>query len=75
MMKCATITLPVEVKKRLEEYKEDKTWGEFLLEMFTEWRRLRGEKAFKELRALLSDEDLESMRESSEEFRKNFSLR
>ena len=32
MSKYATISVPVEVKKRLEELKGEKEWGEFLLE-------------------------------------------
>jgi hypothetical protein len=59
----------------LEKAKGDKAWGEFLLEMYTEGQRLKGKKAFEELRQLLSKEDLEAIRESSKEFRENFKLR
>jgi hypothetical protein len=65
----------VEVKKRLEEMKGDKDWSEFLLDSCTEGHRLKGKKAFEELRKLLTDEDLENMRKSSKEFRENFKLR
>jgi predicted CopG family antitoxin len=58
LSKYATISVPVEVKKRLEEMKGKKEWGEFLLEMCTEWQRLKGKKAFEELRQLLTEEDL-----------------
>ncbi len=75
MSKYATISVPVEVKKRLEEMKGEKDWGEFLLETCTEAQRLRGKKAFEELRKLLTKEDLETIRESSKEFRENFKLR
>ena len=75
MSKYATISVPVEVKKRLEEMKGDKEWGEFLLESCTESQRLKGKKAFEELRRLLTDEDLEAIRKSSKEFRENFKLR
>ena len=75
MTKYATISVPVEVKKRLEELKGDKEWGEFLLNMCTEGQRLKGKKALEELRQLLSDEDLVAIRESSKEFRENFKLR
>ena len=75
LSKYATISVPVEVKKRLEEIKGEKEWGEFLLEMCTEGRRLKGKKAFEELRQLLTEEDLKAMRESSKEFRENFKLR
>ena len=73
--KYATISVPVEVKKRLEELKGKKEWGEFLLESCTERHILKGKKAFEELRQILSKEDLKAMRESSKEFRENFKLR
>ena len=75
MSKYATISVPVEVKKRLEEMKGDKEWAEFLLDSCTESQRLKGKKAFEELRRLLTDEDLEAIRKSSKEFRENFKLR
>lgn len=75
MGKYATISVPVEVKKCLEKAKANKTWGEFLLEMYTEQQRLKGEKAFKELTRLLSKEDIKAIVESSKEFREQFSLR
>jgi predicted CopG family antitoxin len=73
--KYATISVPVEVKKRLEEAKGNKTWGEFLLEMCTEWQQLKSEKAFHELKRLLSKDDLKSIRDSNKEFREQFALR
>jgi hypothetical protein len=75
LSKYATISVPIEVKKRLERAKGEKEWGEFLLEMCTEGQRLKGKKAFEELRQLLSKEDLKVIRESSKEFRENFKLR
>jgi predicted CopG family antitoxin len=75
MSKYATISVPIEVKKRLEELKGEREWGEFLLDSCTEGQRLKGKKAFEELRKLLTDEDLEAIRKSSKEFRENFKLR
>jgi len=75
MNKYATISVPIEIKKRLEQAKGEKEWGEFLLEMCTEGQRQKGKKAFEELRHLLSKEDLKAIRESSKEFRENFKLR
>ncbi len=75
MSKYATISVPVEVKKRLSEMKGNKEWGEFLLEMCAEGQRLKGKKAFEELRQLLTEEDLKAMHESSKDFRENFKLR
>lgn len=75
MGKYTTISVPVEVKKQLKMLKKDKTWGSFLLESATEGQRIKGERAFKELRKLLTDEDLKQIEESSKEFRENFALR
>jgi hypothetical protein len=75
MSKYATISVPIEVKKRLEKAKGEKEWGEFLLEMCTEGQRIKGKKAFEELRQLLTKEDLKAIKESSKEFRENFKLR
>jgi hypothetical protein len=75
MSKYATISVPIEIKKRLQQAKGEKEWGEFLLEMCTEGQRQKGKKAFEELRQLLSKDDLKAIRESSKEFRENFKLR
>ncbi len=74
MSKYATISVPVDVKERLEKAKGNKEWGEFLLELYTERRLLKSKKAFEELASLLTDEDLKSMAESSEEFREKFTF-
>jgi len=75
LSKYATISVRVEVKKRLEEIKGDKDWSEFLLETCSEGQRAKSKEALKKLRELLSDEELEAIRESSREFRENFKLR
>ena len=75
MSKYSTISVPTKVKTRLEEVKGDKEWGEFLMEMCTESQRLKGRKAFDELRSLLTKEDRSAIRKSSREFRENFNLR
>jgi len=75
MSKYATISVPTKVKIQLEKIKGDKEWGEFLMEMCNERQRLKGKKAFEELRALLTKEDREAIRKSSREFRENFKLR
>jgi predicted CopG family antitoxin len=75
MSKYATISVPVEVKAQLEKIKGKKEWGEFLLEMCNEGQRLKGKKAFEELRELLTKEDREVIRKSGREFRENFKLR
>jgi predicted CopG family antitoxin len=74
-MKYSTISVPVEVKEILEKVKGDAEWGTFLLNLYYEVRRLRGETAFKELTEILKSEDLESIVESSKEFRERFAFR
>lgn len=74
MSKYATISVPVNVKKRLEKAKGNKEWGDFLLELYTERRLLKSKKAFEEVSSLLTAEDLKSMTESSEEFREKFAF-
>jgi predicted CopG family antitoxin len=74
MNKYVTISVPVEVKERLEKAKGNKEWGEFLLELYTERRLLKSKIAFEELADLLTEEDVEGMVESSEEFREKFTF-
>jgi hypothetical protein len=75
MRKYTNIAVPVEVKQQLKLLKGNKTWGEFLTESCNEYKQLRGRQALKELRQLLSEEDLEAIRQSSKEFREKFVLR
>jgi len=74
MSKYVTISVPVEVKERLEKAKGNKEWGEFLLELYTERRLLKSKRSFEELSDLLSDQDINAMAESCEEFREKFTL-
>ena len=75
LAKYATISVPVEVKKVLEKVKGGDEWGEFLLKLYSEVRRLKSEKAFKQLANILTDEDLKTIVESAKEFRERFALR
>ena len=75
MSKYAQFQFQLKLKSVWKNAKGEKEWGEFLLEMCTEGQRLKGKKAFEELRQLLSKEDLKAIRESSKEFRENFKLR
>jgi len=65
----ATISVPATVKKELEKMKKGKEWGEFLLDLANENRTLRGRRAFSELSAMLSKEELDRVQESGKEFR------
>ena len=73
--KYVTISVPADVKSLLEKAKGGDEWGEFLLNLYVEVRRLRSEKAFEELADALTDEDLKIILESSKEFRKRFAFR
>ena len=70
-----TISVPAEIKKVLEKAKGENEWGEFLLNMYAEVKRLRSEEAFKQLAQTLTDEDLKAIIESSKEFRERFAFR
>ncbi len=74
MSKYATISVPSDVKKRLEKAKGNKEWGDFLLELYTERKLLKSKKAFEEASNLLTEEELKAISESSEDFRENFAL-
>lgn len=75
MKKYATISVPAEIKSRLEKAKGKQEWGEYILKLYTEANRLKSKKAFEKLTETLTEEDLKTMTESSKEFRENFELR
>ena len=75
LTKYATISVPADVKKVLEKVKGGDEWGEFLLKLYSEVKRLKSEKAFKQLTNILTDEDLKTLLESTKEFRERFALR
>jgi len=66
--------VPAHVKKKLEKFKGDAEWGEFLLRLCEEYERLKREKAFMELVSILSEEDLKRIERESRKLRKNFVL-
>jgi predicted CopG family antitoxin len=73
--KYVTISVPADIKKVLEEAKGENEWGEFLLNLYAEVKRLKSEEAFKQLAKTLTDEDMKAIIESSKEFRKRFAFR
>ena len=75
MKKYATISIPEDVKKILEEAKGRAEWGDFLLKLYTEVKRAKGEEAFKRLAETLTEEELKGLIDSSREFRKRFMLK
>ncbi len=75
MKKYVTISIPVEVKKILEEAKGEEEWGDFLIKIYSEFKRLKGLEAFKTLKETLSENDLELIIRSSKEFRERFGFR
>ncbi|MGC9010218.1 MAG: antitoxin VapB family protein [Sulfolobales archaeon] len=75
MRRYTTISVLKEVKDLLAKDKGDMDWSSFLLDLYREAKRGRAKESFNELRRLLSDEDLESVIKSSEEFRRRFRFR
>ena len=75
MKDYSTISVPREVKAELDRMRRDREWGEFLLELGKESRRLKSMVAFSKLSAMVSEEELDRMRESSDRFREDFMLR
>ena len=73
--KYATISVPREVKKRLEAAKGLREWGEYLTELYEQRTLLKRKRAFDEAAKLLTPDDLSSMKRSSKAFREKFSLR
>jgi hypothetical protein len=41
MVKYANISVPIEVKKLLQGFKGEKTWGKFLAEELREYQKLK----------------------------------
>lgn len=75
MGKYSTISVPEDVKTILEKRKGDKDWGEYLIEIYEAAEEERRRRAFEKIREMLTEEDYENMRRSSEEFRERFKLR
>jgi hypothetical protein len=55
--------------------RKEREWGEFLLELGKESKRLKSLSAFAKLSEMVSDEELDRIRDSSEKFREDFMLR
>lgn len=71
----STISVPVEVKRVLEQVKGEEEWGKFLLNLYVEAKRLRSQRAFEQLASTLAKEDFKAILESSSELRERFALR
>ncbi|MFP3951086.1 MAG: hypothetical protein ACLFVP_02945 [Candidatus Bathyarchaeia archaeon] len=75
MSSYSTISVPVEVKKILDEARGNREWGEYLLDLYKEAEISKRTAAFQRLIDLLDEEDLQRLEESSREFREEFVLR
>lgn len=75
MKKYATISVPLDVKNRLQSQKGKKEWGEFLLEMCNTGQQAKSKKAFDELTQIVNEEDLKTIAKSSKDFREKFTFR
>ena len=75
MSRYSTISVPEDVKAALEKRKGDKDWGQYLLELYEAAEEEKRRRALEKMREILTEEDYENMRRSSEEFRERFKLR
>ena len=75
LARYTTISVPAEVKKALEHAKGKREWGEFLLNLYNEVKKLRSKRAFEELANSLTEKDLQVMLESSRELRERLTFR
>jgi hypothetical protein len=75
LSRYSTISVTEETKRSLEEVKGDMEWSAFLLELLKEAEEAKRIRAFNKLRALITEEEIESIKESSREFREGFRLR
>lgn len=69
MMSKTTITIRSEVKALLEKLKGGKSWDEFLLEVYYFLTRKERIAALRELKKIVSDEDLEYLEKNLGEVR------
>lgn len=74
MSNYSTISVPGDVKKVLEEAKGDRDWGRFLMDLYQEAERAKRTKAFNELAEMLTEEDLESIADSSKELKEKLKI-
>lgn len=70
-----TISVKKGVKAAIEDEKGDRAWGEYIVYLYNEAKEAKRMKAAQRLRELLTDNDMEKMREASREFRENFELK
>jgi predicted CopG family antitoxin len=75
LRRYSTISVPEEVKRILERAKGEREWGPFLLELYREADEARRRRAFMRLSEMLSEEELDSVIQSSESFRRGLRLR
>ena len=75
MSKITTISVKENVKMKLDKMRKGKDWSSFLLEIAEKAEKYDKAKAIKELRTILSDEELDKIAEECKHFRKGFKLR
>jgi hypothetical protein len=75
MSRYSTISVPEKIKQTLEENKGERDWGEYLLELYTKAEEEKKRQALENISSLLTEEDFENMKKSSEKFRQDFVIR
>ncbi|MCC6029321.1 MAG: antitoxin VapB family protein [Candidatus Korarchaeum sp.] len=72
-MTYTTIPVKREVKERLEKFKGEREWSDFLNDLIDEVIRVKREESFRKLRELTL-KHLDEIEESHRKFRREFSL-
>ncbi len=70
-----TISVKKGTKAAIGDEKGDREWDEYIVYLYNEAKEAKRMKAAQRLRELLTDNDLEKMREASKKFRENFELK
>ena len=70
-----TISVPKQIKELLEKGKGNLDWGDYLSLLYKEYDRSRRVNSFNRLKNLLSEKEVERIKEEAREFRRQFRLR
>lgn len=74
MRRYSKISVPEDVKQKLEEKKGEREWGEYLLELYRKAEEEQRKRAIEKISELLSEEDFDNMRKSSNRFGEGFKI-
>ncbi|QKR00884.1 hypothetical protein GWK48_11270 [Metallosphaera tengchongensis] len=75
MVRTTTVSISNAVKQILEREKGNMSWDEFLLMLVNEYKRKKREEEIKDLRKILTEEDVREIEKSHKEVHEEFRLR